>query len=195
MASTTQQLFEQTLVLRSQLGDERAFEKLLSIHGPRLFLFATKMMQGSPDVVEDLLQEIWLAIYQGLPGLRDVTRFRPWAVRIARDRIYREYRRRRPAARPLDNEVADLLATENAAESDVDVEELRYGLHAISPQHREVLVLCYFDEMSYAEIAEATGASLGTVRSRIHSRVKSASCMAAGGKDRENNYGLLVTRK
>jgi RNA polymerase sigma-70 factor (ECF subfamily) len=126
------------------------------------------MMQGSPDVVEDLLQEIWLAIYKGLPGLRDVTRFRPWAVRIARDRIYREYRRRKPAARPLDYEVAEELAAENDAEPAVDVDEVQRGLHAISPEHREVLVLCYFDRMSYAEIAEATGASLGTVRSRIH---------------------------
>src|SRR5580658_8318699 len=149
MSSTTQQLYEQTLVLRSQLGDERAFEELLRMHGPRLFLFASKMMQGSSDVVEDLLQEIWLAIYMGLPGLRDVTRFRPWAVRIARDRIYREYRRRKPAWRSLDHKAAEELMAEDDADSAVDVEELNRGLHTISPEHREVLVLCYFDQMSY----------------------------------------------
>src|SRR5271165_7652758 len=168
MSSTTQKLYEQTLVLRSQLGDERAFEELLNVYGPRLRSFAKKMMQSSPDTVEDVLQEVWLAIYRGLPGLRDAATFRTWAFRIARDRIYREYRRRKPAELPLNKERADELAVDDAADSEVDVEEVRRGLHAISPEHREVLVLCFFEEMSYLEIAEAIGASLGTVRSRIH---------------------------
>ncbi len=167
MSTTTQKLYEQTLVLRSQLGDERAFEELLNVYGPRLYAFARKMMQSSPSAVEDLLQETWLAIYQGLPGLRDAARFRTWAFRIARDRIYREYRRRKPA-QPLSQERADALAVDDEADAAIDAEEIHRGLHALSPEHREVLVLCFFEEMSYLDIAEATGASLGTVRSRLH---------------------------
>jgi RNA polymerase sigma-70 factor (ECF subfamily) len=168
MSSTTQKLYEQTLVLRSQLGDERAFEELLNVYAPRLCSFVKKMMESSPGTVEDLLQEIWLAIYKGLPGLRDAARFRMWAFRIARDRVYREYRRRKPAERPLDQEWPDSLAVDGEADAAVDVEALHRGLDAISPEHREVLVLSFFEEMSYLEIAEATGCSLGTVRSRIH---------------------------
>jgi RNA polymerase sigma-70 factor (ECF subfamily) len=42
------------------------------------------------------------------------------------------------------------------------------GLDALSAEHREVLVLSFFEEMSYEEIARVTGSTLGTVRSRIH---------------------------
>jgi RNA polymerase sigma-70 factor (ECF subfamily) len=168
VSATTQQLYEQTLVIRSQLGDEPAFQELLKLYGPHLLLFTRKMMQSSPDLVEDITQEIWLAIYKGLPGLLDAGKFRPWAFRIARDRIYREYRRRKIVAQPLEDNHLEDLADFGDTGAAVDVEELHRGLGAISPEHREVLVLCFFEEMSYEEIAGVTGSTLGTVRSRIH---------------------------
>src|SRR6516162_985474 len=113
MSSTTQQLYEQMLVLRSQLGDQRAFEELLLVFGPRLSRFANKMLQSSPDVVDDSLQEVWLSIYTGLTGLRDVTKFRPWAMRITRDRIFREYRRRKLSVQPLEQDLADDSSSDN----------------------------------------------------------------------------------
>ena len=167
VSSNTQQIYEQTLVLRSQLGDEAAFAELLALHGPHLLSFTRNMMRSSPEQVEDLVQEIWLAIYRGLPRLRDVGRFRPWAFRIARDRIYREYRRRKIAVQPFAGDEAETLPETDASTEPLDAEVLRRGLDALSPEHREVLVLCFFEEMSYEEIARVTDTTLGTVRSRI----------------------------
>jgi RNA polymerase sigma-70 factor (ECF subfamily) len=166
--TTTQQLYEQTLVIRSQIGDEMAFRELLELYGPHLLLFTRKMMLTSPDLAEDLTQEIWVAIFKGLPRLLDPAKFRPWAFRIARDRIYREYRRRKIPTESL--EASQLESFPDAVESDVavDAEHLQRGLDALSPNHREVLMLCFFEEMSYEEIARVTGATLGTIRSRIH---------------------------
>jgi RNA polymerase sigma-70 factor (ECF subfamily) len=168
LSVNTQQLYEQTLVIRSQIGDELAFEELLGLYGPQLLRFTRKMMQTEPHLVEDLTQEIWLAIYKGLPGLLDASKFRPWAFRIARDRIYREYRRKKLLIEPWEEALAEESAEVGEGNADVDVEELQRGLDAISPEHREVLVLCFFEEMSYEEIAGVTGSTLGTVRSRIH---------------------------
>lgn len=168
VSSNTQQIYEQTLVLRSQLGDETAFAELLTLHGPPLLQFTRSMMQSSPELVEDLEQEIWLGIYKGLPRLRDVSRFRPWAFRIARDRIYREYRRRKMAVQPLAEGEVEGLPDADESSLPVDSEKLRHGLDALSPEHREVLMLCFFEEMSYEEIARVTNTTLGTVRSRIH---------------------------
>jgi len=168
VSANTQQLYEETLVLRSQIGDESAFEELLKLYGPPLLFFTRKMMQTSPHLVEDVTQEIWLAIYKGLPGLLDAGKFRPWAFRIARDRIYREYRRRKLALEALEECHVEELPDAGSVNAIVDVEELHRGLDAISPQHREVLVLCFLEEMSYEEIAGVTGSTLGTVRSRIH---------------------------
>jgi len=116
--------------------------------------------------VEDIVQEIWVAIFRGLPKLRDVSKFRPWAFRIARDRIYREYRRRKIACIPAAE--ADLEET-LTVEPDVpaDAEALQKCLESLSPEHREALMLCYFEGMSYEDIARVTGNSIGTVRSRI----------------------------
>ena len=156
------------LVIRSQIGDDLAFQELLTLYGPHLLLYTRKMMQTSPHLVEDVTQEIWLAIYKGLPGLLDVGKFRPWAFRIARDRIYREYRRRKIALEPFaESHEAELPETGEAA-TIVDVEELHRGLDTLSPEHREVLMLCFFEDLSYEEIAGVTGSTLGTVRSRIH---------------------------
>jgi len=168
MAATPESLYEQTLVLRSQLGDEVAFEELLELHAPRLMLFAQRMLQSSPESVADVTQEIWVAIYRALPRLLDASKFRPWTFRIARDRIYREYRRRKlPVQLTEDAQLTDLQESVEL-DSKIDREELDRCLELISPEHREALVLRFFEEMSYEEIAHATDSSVGTVRSRIH---------------------------
>jgi|ERR1039458_4683673 RNA polymerase sigma-70 factor (ECF subfamily) len=168
MSTTPETLYEQTLVLRSQLGDEAAFAELLELHGPRLLLFAQRMLQSSPESVADVTQEIWVAIYRALPRLLDASKFRPWTFRIARDRIYREYRRRKLPVQPADH--VQLAEVPESAEFDspIDREELQRCLELISPEHREALVLRFFEEMSYEDIARATDSSVGTVRSRIH---------------------------
>ncbi len=167
MTVSPEQLYEQTLVIRSQIGDETAFQELLTMHGPRLLAFTQRMMQSSPEQIADLTQEIWIAIFRALPGLRDVAKFRSWAFRIARDRIYREYRRRKLPMQPLDETSLEAMSEADDKVSDADREELQHCLGAISPEHREALVLRFFDDMSYDEIARVTGATAGTVRSRI----------------------------
>ena len=168
MAASPEQLYEQTLILRSQLGDEAAFRELLNLHGPRLWSFTQRMMQSAPADAADLAQEIWVAIFRALPGLNDLTKFRPWAYRIARDRIYREYRRRKLPMASLAEGELEALPQEAPEESPAIAEELQQCLALISPEQREALVLRFYEEMSYEEIAGVTGASVGTIRSRIH---------------------------
>ena len=169
MAATPEQLYEQTLVVRSQMGDEAAFSELLKLYGPRLLLFTQRMMQSSPEQVADVAQETWVAIFRGLPRLLEVTKFKPWAFRIARDRIYREWRRRKLPVQPIDDAVIDELAEETAdTDTGIDSEQLQHCLEAMSPEQREALVLRFFEGMSYEEIARVTGVTIGTVRSRIH---------------------------
>jgi RNA polymerase sigma-70 factor (ECF subfamily) len=155
------------LVVRSQIGDESAFEELLKAYGPRLLQFTRKMMQSAPHIVEDLNQDIWLSIYRGLPGLLDASKFRPWAFRIARDRVYKEFRRRKLLVEPLPETETEAFS-EGEDTSPINREELQRALNILSPEHREVLVLRFIEEMNYEEIAQITGNTLGTVRSRLH---------------------------
>ncbi len=168
MAAASDAVYEQVLVIRSQLGDESAFSELLERHGPRLLLFSESMLRSWPDEVPDVMQEIWLAIYRALPRLLDPAKFRPWAFRIARDRIYREYRRRRVVFQSLDESLIADVPEEGEPGAGLDREELELCLDRLAPQHREALVLRYFEEMNYEDIARVTGSNVGTVRSRIH---------------------------
>jgi len=168
VSANTQSIYEQTLVLRSQIGDEAAFEELLRLYAPHLLRFTRKMMDSSPHQLDDLSQEIWVAIFRGLPGLRDVTKFRPWAFRIARDRIYREYRRRKLAITPITHAELDSLPAEEELSPQLDAEALQHRLGLLPPEQREVLMLRFYEGMDYEEIARVTGCALGTVRSRIH---------------------------
>ena len=168
MSLSPEQLYEQMLVIRSQMGDEAAFAELLAEYGPRLLMFTRRMMQSSPNDVADLMQEIWIGIFRRLPGLRDAAKFRPWAFRIARDRIYREYRRRKLPAEPFAEAPCEEVADDGAGLAPAEREELHRCLHAITPEHREALVLRFLEDMSYEDIARVTGASVGTVRSRLY---------------------------
>ena len=160
-------IYEQTLVIRSQLGDELAFEELLKLYGPRLLTYAQRMMPTRPEALADVLQETWIAIYRALPRLLDPSKFRPWAFRIARDKIYREFRHRDVELACDETELQNLPYPEEA-DSTIDTEQVHRCLKALSPEHREALWLRFFETMDYDEIAEVTGVSLGTVRSRIH---------------------------
>jgi RNA polymerase sigma-70 factor (ECF subfamily) len=168
VATQTQQLYERTLVLRSQLGDETAMRELLTRLGPRLSFFIRKMLNSRPETVEDAIQETWAAIFRGLAGLRETGKFRAWAYGIARRRVYQEYRRRKEPTQSLDEAGAEELPGATEPEPAVSADEVRRGLEAIPEAQREALWLHYFEEMSYEEIARVTGASLGTVRSRMH---------------------------
>ena len=168
MPVSPEQLYEQTLVLRSQIGDEAAFAELLNLYGPRLLAFTQRLMTRTPEHVADLTQEIWVAIYRGLPRLQQIDRFKPWAFRIARDCVYREFRRRQLLIEPLDDDAAIDRSIELDDAAAVNTEELQQCLAALSVEHREALVLRFFEEMSYEDIAQATGVTVGTVRSRIH---------------------------
>jgi RNA polymerase sigma-70 factor (ECF subfamily) len=168
VAVTAQHLYEQTLVVRSQLGDATAFRELLGLHSPRLLSFVRKLMSDSGEGAEDLSQEIWLAIYHGLPSVLDVRKFRSWAFRIARDRVYREFRRRKLPLEPLHELAAEELPDTAHPTSGIDLEELQHCLASLSLGHREVLMLRFFEGMDYEEIARVTRSTLGTVRSRLH---------------------------
>lgn len=167
MPASPEQLYEQTLVVRAQIGDEDAFEELLRINGPRLHQFTQRMMQSMPELVPDLIQETWVAIFRGLPELLEPSKFRAWAFRIARDHIYRAYRKRRLVLQPLDEMSDAELPVVEDLPSAADREELQHGLDALSPEHREALLLRFFEELSYEEIARVTASTVGTVRSRI----------------------------
>jgi RNA polymerase sigma-70 factor (ECF subfamily) len=158
------------LVLRVQAGDEAAFAELVARYQPRLGYFLRKLL-GDADSADDMLQEVWCDVFRAIARLDDAGAFPAWIYRIARDRAFRHLRRRRVAWQSFEvaGEAVELQQHESNGEfTSEDVAEVHAALDRLAPEHREVLVLRFLEQLSYEEIAIATGSQLGTVKSRIH---------------------------
>jgi RNA polymerase sigma-70 factor (ECF subfamily) len=167
MADITDRFYVGILVVRCQAGDPSAFEELVSLYQARLRYFLQKMVQD-PHRVDDLLQEVWFDVFRHLPGLADPGAFRAWLYQVARHRAFRELRKRGQVFGSLDG--VDLPAPRDH-EDDFSAEEaelVHNALDRLEAEHREVLLLRFLQDMSYEEMARATGCPLGTVRSRLH---------------------------
>src|SRR5579862_8854262 len=99
-ASGVERLYERVLVVRCQTGETAALAELIARYGPRLRFYLRKMTADS--VADDLLQEVWIDVFAKIARLNDPGSFAAWVYRIARDRAYRELRRRRISIVVLD---------------------------------------------------------------------------------------------
>ena len=167
MTDAADQLTEQILVLRCQAGDEKAFELIVARYGARLRYYLLKLV-GSPEAAEDLMQDVWLDVYRGIARLREPAAFRAWIYRIARDRAYRLLRRTRPPRQLMDGQELVVDEAQEVEFAEEDARRIHLALDTLSPDHREVLLLRFIDDLSYTEIADITGCGMGTVKSRIH---------------------------
>jgi len=171
-------VIEHLAVLRAQLGDPEPFTLLFDrYHGP--VLEHVRRMIGSSMDAEDVLQDVWITVVRRISTLKEPSAFRAWLYRIARNKAISRLRWRRRQQDMEDFGSAATIAAISKWQGDdepipggFDPETVGRAMAALSEAHREVLTLRYFEDFSYEEIADITGRSLGTVRSRIHYATK-----------------------
>jgi RNA polymerase sigma-70 factor (ECF subfamily) len=163
---STDKLIEQVLLLRCQTGDRQAFAELIERYQQPLRYFISRLLDDT-QMTEDIFQEIWLTVIKRIYTLRDLNAFAPWLYRIARNKVYEQLRKKR-----LLSELNEALVTENDAQEDVfapeDAVQVHRCLQRLRPEHKEVLMLRFLEQMSYDQIAQVVNCTIGTVRSRIH---------------------------
>ena len=158
-----EQALDDYLVLLAQSGSQEAFARLVARWSPKLLAFAARTL-GSTEAAKDVVQDTWESAVRGLSRLDDPARFGPWLYAIASrkctDALRTKYRHARNVAAAAD---APRETVENA-DGALDLAAALKGL----PSEQRVAVSLYFGEgMSVAEIAAATGAPPGTVKSRL----------------------------
>lgn len=166
MANEVDRLYERVLVLRCQTGDEAAFTEIIERYNPRLRYYLRQMLREASHA-DDVLQEVWLAVFRKIARLSDPSAFAAWLYRIARSKASLSWRRERRERGAVEVDVADCAAEEVTFSRD-EAEQIHAGLAQLEPEQREVLVLRFIEDMSYEEIARITGCPVGTVRSRLH---------------------------
>jgi RNA polymerase sigma-70 factor (ECF subfamily) len=157
------------LVLRCQAGDERAFETLFRQFEARTFAYLRGIL-GDEHTAEDAQQELWLSVFRNISALANPGAFRTWLFTSARHRALNWLRRRkREKELIVETPVEEMqLGAESDESAPFDIDRFVAAIAVLPPPQREVLLLRYRDDLSYAEIAVVTGAAIGTVRSRLH---------------------------
>jgi RNA polymerase sigma-70 factor (ECF subfamily) len=173
-------------LLQSYLaGDRAAFQELIRRYSNELLHFLTRFL-GSHAAAEDVFQETFLQIHLSAETFDLERRFKPWLFTIAANKArdyHRKHRKRtklslstRIADESDSQSFVDLLEAElpNPDEPILDAERSRLVKGVIDdlPVHlREILLLSYFQRLSYTQIADALEIPLGTVKSRLHTAV------------------------
>jgi RNA polymerase sigma-70 factor (ECF subfamily) len=162
---------DRTLVQRVRAGDGEALRLLVERYQERVFALVFGIVRDAHEV-EDVAQEVFLKVYTRIDAFDERSQFYTWlyrvAVNAAKDHVKK--RVRRPAV-PLDE--ADALPgpgepPEAGAARSETVRSVRAAIGGLPVRYREVLTLRELEGLSYDEIAEVLGISIGTVESRLH---------------------------
>ena len=137
-------------------------EDLIGQHHALLYRYAYRL-SGSAADAEDLTQQTYLIACQNLDQLREPSAAKSWLCSILRRAFLRGCQVRSMTI-PLESVVEPSV---DAAPTDIDEEALRQALEELPEEYRSAVILYYFQELSYKEIAEVLEIPLGTVMSRL----------------------------
>jgi len=164
---------ERLWVQKAASGDEEAFSRLVEAYQRPVYNLAYRML-GNGAEAEDAAQETFLRVYKRLDTYDPKRKFSSWILSIASHHCIDRLRRRRgdplstqeikgsrwiPDPKPKPEERS--LANERDA-------EIRALLEELPTQYRLVIVLRYWQDLSYDDMAQITGATVSAVKSRLH---------------------------
>lgn len=160
------------LVVEARAGEAWAQEALFRRHAPRLNGLAFRVM-GRDDEVDDLVQDTFVAAFEGMARLADPQAFSSWISSILVRQAHKKIRRRRLLARlglgraRADIDVDAIIGTSCPADKALELRALYGTLASMPPDTRVALVLRRVEGLSLEEVAEAMDLSLSTVKRRI----------------------------
>lgn len=157
---------DQLLVVRCQLGERAAFDELIRRWSGSLHRYAMKL-GGDPELANDLTQDVWLRVLQGIARLRDAAQFRPWLFGIAHRTFMDRLRTRYGMPVDVGVDVDEIPAIDGGSTDEDLLRALASTMASLPIVEREVLTLFYLEELSLADISQALGIPLGTVKSRL----------------------------
>jgi RNA polymerase sigma-70 factor (ECF subfamily) len=154
------------LVGRCLRGDVEAFAPLVARYQKVLFNVALRLL-GDREDARDVTQTAFVRAFEKLSTYDPAHRFFSWVYRIAVNECL-NLRHRRPIHQRLDEALPSTDSPLVEAEAREMAERVQAGLLKLSPEHREVVVLRHFAELSYSDIAAALGLPEKTVKSRLY---------------------------
>ncbi|MDB5079634.1 MAG: hypothetical protein JWP00_1558 [Chloroflexi bacterium] len=160
---------EEAIVSRVLAGDVEAFSELIDRYKVAVYNLCARML-GDPTEAEDAAQEVFVRAYTQLRSYTSGRKFSTWILSIASHYCIDMLRRRKPS---VDLEAiafwkqSDQPEPEERALTGEVRDEVRELLNKLPDKYRGVTILRYWNDLSYDEIAQATGLSVATVKTRL----------------------------
>lgn len=164
---------EAELVSRARRGDVDAFEKLYHRTAGRAFAVCVRMT-GDRELAKELLQDVFVRVWERLDGFRGDAAFTSWLHRLTVNVVLahsRSDRRRRARVDELPDEADHARAPTDGGSVAMDLGhrlDLERAIHGLPDRLRQVFVLHDMEGFRHEEIARMTGAADGTVRAQLH---------------------------
>lgn len=182
-------------IARARAGDHEAFARLVEQYQTPIYNLTYRMLGDSAEA-EDAAQEAFLRAYTRLSSYDPHRPFKTWLFSIASHHCIDRLRKRRLTWMSLDEPLPPNLASalaepgpgpEERAVRGEQAALIQKHLARLSPEDRAVIVMRYWYDFSYEEIAEATGGTLSAIKSRLHrARLALADALALAGQRDKN---------
>jgi RNA polymerase sigma-70 factor (ECF subfamily) len=155
---------------KAQRGDERAFSLILRAYETPVFNYVLRLVGGDRALAEDLTQEVFLRVFQGLPKFSLRSKFTTWLFQVTKNRVLDELRasERRPRALVAIDEIAPLEVLDAPIERLEEIDALWRAVELLSTDLKMALLLRDVVGLSYTEIADSLEVTLATVKWRIY---------------------------
>jgi RNA polymerase sigma-70 factor (ECF subfamily) len=155
------------LVRAAQNGDVRAFASLVEAYYARCLRFALHMLSSRGDA-EEAVQDTFVRVYRALPTYVEQESFEPWLFRILANRCRSAGARERRLAEFVEyGDVPDRPSEGRHDDSIAWREEIARALAALPPEQREAFLMRHVEDLSYEDMAIATGAGISALKMRV----------------------------
>ena len=153
---------------KAQRGDERAFSLIVRAYEVPVFNYVMRLV-GDRALAEDLTQEVFIRVFQGLPKFSLRSKFTTWLFQVTKNRVLDELRasERRPRALIAIDDAPPLEAVDAPVEQVEMIDALWSAVDGLNTDLKMALLLRDVVGLSYNEIADSLDTTLATVKWRI----------------------------
>lgn len=163
-------------LVKLTLQDNQYFLCLMKNYEEKLMRYIKRISSASKEEAEDVLQEVYIKVYQNLNAFDTSLKFSSWIYRITRNEVISTFRKKSARPQTFGGESAELILERIASDLDtkkaVDTEYLQKNIYTIlekmDQKYKEVLVLRYLEEKDYSEISDILKKPVGTVSTLLN---------------------------
>jgi RNA polymerase sigma-70 factor, ECF subfamily len=149
-------------------GDRDAFRALYEAYKDKVYSLCLYFFHGDPAEAADATHEVFLKLFAGIAGFRGDAGFSTWLFRLVHNACLDRSRRNAAHARTVEPPSQPFVSQEENLLRAQDARSVQIAISALPPKFRLPILLRYFEDLSYEEMASAMNCSMGTVASRLN---------------------------